>query len=606
MYLQEYLASQHPSNDEGDRNGNASRHSKSRTIGMDGTVSDHEHINIIGLHDQSSADRSFQSFADDSLGSDGGTMLASEDDDFVFEKSNKRKKKCLLCSTLFVFALVVFIAAAAPLAAKRANEARSSRAAFAQVEACEAGIVQHSKDPQLEFYMLGIQEKADDSQISFMEDALVASFNEVSGRCSDKYQRWMFKASLTSQEIVRNIGFTEHASSLENVFEEQLTLVARFQTNISCAGCTDEEAFASVYPSSFGHTASDDSVHERSLNDLEPEDALNAALIVLTIERAMQNMFEELNGFEEVTIMSKRADGAFVASTMIQNEEGYVYQPTFFRNKALRDAQSYRECLDAAEIRMHSKAAKAAKSSKNETPAPVAPTPAPVVPTPAPVVPPTPAPVVPTPAPIAPRPTPAPVAPTPAPVVPTPAPVVPPTPAPVVPPTPAPVVPTPAPVVPPTPAPVVPPTPSPTGKKSTGDEGSGKKGSEPTEGKKSCSAVDEEEEEMNMSMNTSSGKKGEDVEETEEEGTDSGKKGDTQPEVPTEVGIAGQGRFGPHPPCDVCGEGKTMTNPAGTFIPPGMGETQCAALELAADNGQIPEDSCPYIPNLIKDACGCV
>ena len=72
-----------------------------------------------------------------------------------------------------------------------------------------------------------------------------------------------------------------------------------------------------------------------------------------------------------------------------------------------------------------------------------------------------------------------------------------------------------------------------------------------------------------------------------------------------ETTTAVEARIGDHPECLVCGSGKDMSNPAGTFVPPGMQETQCLALKLAGLNGLIPADSCPEIPDLISVPCGC-
>lgn len=59
-------------------------------------------------------------------------------------------------------------------------------------------------------------------------------------------------------------------------------------------------------------------------------------------------------------------------------------------------------------------------------------------------------------------------------------------------------------------------------------------------------------------------------------------------------------------PCDVCGEGLSVTLPDEIFAFPGQPAVPCGTLEGAGEAGLIPDANCPFIPGLIEETCGCL
>eukprot|EP00545_Synedropsis_sp_CCMP1620_P012449 CAMPEP_0119014350 /NCGR_PEP_ID=MMETSP1176-20130426/9550_1 /TAXON_ID=265551 /ORGANISM="Synedropsis recta cf, Strain CCMP1620" /LENGTH=168 /DNA_ID=CAMNT_0006967507 /DNA_START=50 /DNA_END=556 /DNA_ORIENTATION=+ len=58
--------------------------------------------------------------------------------------------------------------------------------------------------------------------------------------------------------------------------------------------------------------------------------------------------------------------------------------------------------------------------------------------------------------------------------------------------------------------------------------------------------------------------------------------------------------------CSICGEGKKVNHPNGTFIFPGQPVVECGDLEEAGGNGTIPLAECLFLPDLVEDVCNCV
>lgn len=60
-----------------------------------------------------------------------------------------------------------------------------------------------------------------------------------------------------------------------------------------------------------------------------------------------------------------------------------------------------------------------------------------------------------------------------------------------------------------------------------------------------------------------------------------------------------------NPPCTICGEGLTLTNPQGIVNLGSNGTPPCAQLEAIGLQGGIPEQSCLPIQQLSQEPCGC-
>jgi len=61
----------------------------------------------------------------------------------------------------------------------------------------------------------------------------------------------------------------------------------------------------------------------------------------------------------------------------------------------------------------------------------------------------------------------------------------------------------------------------------------------------------------------------------------------------------------PFPPCNVCGNGRSVSLPGRTVRVEGFGMVECGTLEEDGLNRQISPFQCPLIPDQINNECGC-
>jgi hypothetical protein len=215
--------------------------------------------------------------------------------------------------------------------------------------------VQDQQFIEMELYLKGVPEYVNPTQERQLELAMKAAFNQAVGGsdgCADtKYRRWMVRADLAHQAMIRDFVVREqlqenegNPSSFNTVLADTSILVTRFHTEISCQGCVAEQAFASIYPSFFGpeedialasstskspNNETDQSDQNRrmvrrrrrTVEDLrqevqEQQVDLNAGLVIENIERVMRTILPSLEGFEKVTIVASSEDGASAAVTM--------------------------------------------------------------------------------------------------------------------------------------------------------------------------------------------------------------------------------------------------------------------------------------------------
>jgi len=118
--------------------------------------------------------------------------------------------------------------------------------------------VQESHNPVLEitFAPTQYEYQLTEDEVKELGKGLMDVYNEECD-CSDEYKRWMYGVSVLDQTTVKR-AFVENEgeSSISHTFDNQYNLVVQFGTQLSCEGCVDDEAFASVYPSTFGSSDS--------------------------------------------------------------------------------------------------------------------------------------------------------------------------------------------------------------------------------------------------------------------------------------------------------------------------------------------------------------
>jgi hypothetical protein len=143
-----------------------------------------------------------------------------------------------------------------------------------QGEGCQPTIKELHK-PVLEITLASSAQSKqlmNDTETKNLEQAILEAYNQASNGCSDEYQRWMYGVNIIDQTLLEHAVMendvdvdSDSSSSISHTFEEEYNLVLRLETTISCDGCTNDQAFASVYPSSFGKRAT----NGRQLNDAD-------------------------------------------------------------------------------------------------------------------------------------------------------------------------------------------------------------------------------------------------------------------------------------------------------------------------------------------------
>jgi hypothetical protein len=93
------------------------------------------------------------------------------------------------------------------------------------------------KGAHLEFSMEGLSRLATEEEQAAIEIAVLDAYNDVSARCGDVYERWMYETNMVKQTIQD----TEDGASV---------IIVEIEMNISCFDCPDEEVFASEYAAS--------------------------------------------------------------------------------------------------------------------------------------------------------------------------------------------------------------------------------------------------------------------------------------------------------------------------------------------------------------------
>jgi hypothetical protein len=102
---------------------------------------------------------------------------------------------------------------------------------------CKDLEVAELKGAHLEVSMEGLSRLATEEEQAAIEIAVLDAYNDVSARCGDVYERWMYETNMVNQTIQD----TEDGASF---------MIAEIEMTISCFDCPDEDVFASEYAAS--------------------------------------------------------------------------------------------------------------------------------------------------------------------------------------------------------------------------------------------------------------------------------------------------------------------------------------------------------------------
>jgi hypothetical protein len=143
-----------------------------------------------------------------------------------------------------------------------------------------------------------------------IEGLVVDSYNVASGGCSDEFKRWMYGINVIDQAIVEHAVLEDEAesSSISHTFDNEYNLVLRLETMISCENCGEDEAFASVYPATFGSRPS-----ARHLNVLK----FSSSAVYTQIEKALEGR-PDVSKLLKMNLIATLAD-----STQVQHASYY-------------------------------------------------------------------------------------------------------------------------------------------------------------------------------------------------------------------------------------------------------------------------------------------
>jgi len=165
------------------------------------------------------------------------------------------------CALAFLALLVIGSAATGVYYLKQQSmyESQSQNLIGDGGERCQPTIKElHNPILEITLATVNSEQMIDETEIKNLERAVLAAYNQASGGCFDKFQRWMYGVNTIDQTVLEHVALDNEADtqSISHSFEKEFNIVLRLETLISCDGCSQDEAFASVYPSSFGKRAS--------------------------------------------------------------------------------------------------------------------------------------------------------------------------------------------------------------------------------------------------------------------------------------------------------------------------------------------------------------
>jgi hypothetical protein len=102
---------------------------------------------------------------------------------------------------------------------------------------CKDLEVAELKGAHLEVSMEGLSRLATEEEQAAIEIAVLNAYNDVSARCGDVYERWMYETNMVKQTV-------------QDTKDGASVVIAEIELTISCADCPDEDVFASEYAAS--------------------------------------------------------------------------------------------------------------------------------------------------------------------------------------------------------------------------------------------------------------------------------------------------------------------------------------------------------------------
>jgi hypothetical protein len=194
---------------------------------------------------------------------------------------------------------------------------------------CQDREVAELKGAHLEVSIEGLSRLATEEEQAALENAVLDAYNNVSGRCGDVYERWMYETNMVSQTI----RDTEDGGSV---------LVAEMQMTISCFDCPDEEVFASEYTASALSQLLSSSTLSRKYNRARgssassrslQESTINAADVVYKIDENLQkasqnNVIESTYSRLTKVFIENRKSGV---KRNVKTNAGKAYMTSFFQ-----------------------------------------------------------------------------------------------------------------------------------------------------------------------------------------------------------------------------------------------------------------------------------
>jgi hypothetical protein len=131
----------------------------------------------------------------------------------------------------YIFLLVVYLGVTFGTTTSSKKPVQQAKRVCKDLEVAEL------KGAHLEVSMEGLSRLATEEEQAAMENAVLDAYNDVSARCFDVYERWMYETNVISQTI-------------QDTEDGGFVMVAEIEMTISCFDCPDEEAFASEYTAS--------------------------------------------------------------------------------------------------------------------------------------------------------------------------------------------------------------------------------------------------------------------------------------------------------------------------------------------------------------------
>jgi hypothetical protein len=163
------------------------------------------------------------------------------------------------------------------------------------------------REPVLELHINAgrFNRTIDNEETNLLEHAIKEGYNVAAGGCLDEFERFMIGSTLKNTALIENVENVEESDENDSTVEVDATktLVLEFETVISCDGCTEDEAFASRYPSTYGSPSG-----SRVLQTLSSE-PLDAGKIMEEIVKRIKDVLPDLGEITDAIIHAETDGG---------------------------------------------------------------------------------------------------------------------------------------------------------------------------------------------------------------------------------------------------------------------------------------------------------